>query len=109
MGEAKRRIVREVADRVAKDARDKGLLIEAGWLALQAVWLHPESPPEQVDMARHAFFAGAQHLFGSIMGILDPVAEPTAADYERMDLIAAELDAFIKDFELRHLPTAGNA
>jgi hypothetical protein len=109
MGEAKRRIVREAANQFAKAASDKGLLIEAGWQALKAVWLHPDSPPEQVDQARQAFFAGAQHLFGSIMGILDPGEEPTEADYKRMDLISAELDAFIKDFELRHVPTAGSA
>lgn len=109
MGEAKRRIVHEAANEYAKAANDKGLLIEAGWLSLKALWLHPDSPPDQVDMARHAFFAGAQHLFGSIMGILDPGEEPTEADYKRMDLISAELDAFIKDFELRHVPTQGSA
>lgn len=109
MGEAKRRVVHEAANLFAKEASDKGLLIEAGWQSLKAIWLHPDSPAEQVDMARHAFFAGAQHPWGSIVGILDPGEEPTAADLKRMDLIAAELDAFIKDFELRHVPTAGNA
>jgi hypothetical protein len=110
MGEANRRgIVGEAANAFAKAASDDGKLIEAGWLALKAMWLDPESPPEQVNELRQAFFAGAQHLFGSIMGILDPGEEPTDADLKRMDLISAELDAFIKDFELRHVPTQGSA
>jgi hypothetical protein len=55
------------------------------------------------------FCAGAQHLFGSIMSVLEPGDEPTDKDLQRMDLIHKELDAFIKDFSLRHTPTKGTA
>lgn len=43
------------------------------------------------------------------MTILDPDAEPTDKDLERMSLIHGELKAFIQDFELRHLPTKGTS
>jgi hypothetical protein len=109
MGEAKRRALHAAADIYAKAAADKGLLIEAGWLGLKAVWLHPETPPSQEAELRQAFFAGAQHLYGSIMGMLDPGEEPTDADLTRMENIDRELEAFIRDFELRHVPTQGTA
>jgi hypothetical protein len=51
---------------------------------------------------RMAFFGGAQHLFGSIMGILDPGEEPTEQDMRRMDLISHELETFIVEFKQRH-------
>ena len=65
--------------------------------------------PEQLHEMRLAFFAGAQHLFASIMSVLDPGSEPTDADMERMSNIDTELRAFIQDFELRHLPTERRA
>jgi len=58
---------------------------------------------------RNAFFAGAQHLFSSIMTILEPDAEPTEKDMQRMDLIDKELRAFINDFTLRNCPTEGRS
>jgi hypothetical protein len=51
---------------------------------------------------RGAFFAGAQHLFASIMVIMDPGAEPTAADLARMSQIHEELERFVRDYEERH-------
>ena len=53
--------------------------------------------------------AGSQHLFSSIMNVLDPGGEPTDADYKKMDLIHAELDEFIKSFAKQHFPTKGQA
>ena len=57
---------------------------------------------------RYAFMAGSQHLFASIMSILDPGDEPTEKDLKRMDLIAAELEVFRKEMEAE-LPTRGRA
>jgi hypothetical protein len=88
---------------------DQGKLIEAGWIGLRAVWLHPEASQNQIDEMRQAFFAGAQHLFSSIMTVLEPDAEPTEKDLERMSLIQSELDTFIADFNMHQLPTRGNA
>jgi hypothetical protein len=105
------KIIREATDAICKAAVDDGKLIEAGWLSLRAMVVSPDAPPLQLEEMRMAFFAGAQHLFGSMMSILDPDAEEeTEADLRRMDLIAAELKQFVADFSARHgLSEAGPA
>ena len=50
-----------------------------------------------------------QHLFGSIVTVLDPGSGPTDKDLERIDLIDRELRDFINDFSMRRLPTEGRA
>ncbi len=45
---------------------------------------------------RLAYFFGAQHLFSSIMGVLDEGTEPTEDDLRRLDLINTELAAFVE-------------
>jgi hypothetical protein len=99
----------EALDELARQLIDRGLLIEAGFAALRARAIPEDASPVQLDEMRTAFFAGAQHLFGSIMGALDPDAEPTEQDMERMNKIDAELRAFIEEYQLRHLPTEGMA
>jgi len=54
------------------------------------------------------FFAGAQHLFSSIVTILDPGEEPTDAGIHKMDLIDRELQKFAREFELK-VATEGSA
>lgn len=79
---------------VTNELVSQGKLIEAGWEGLRVAALHPDSPPLQLKEMRKAFFAGAQHLFASIMTILDPDSEPTDADMLRMESIHTELDQF---------------
>lgn len=81
---------------------DDGKLIEAGWVGLRLIALAPDAGALQLQEMREAFFAGAQHLFSSLMGVLDEDSEPTDADMKRMDQIDAELRAFIVDFSKRH-------
>jgi hypothetical protein len=81
---------------------DQGKLIEVGFLTLRFVVMAPDAPEDQVDEMRMAFFAGAQHLFGSIMGMLEPGAEATPKDVERIVLIGRELDQFIRQFKAAH-------
>lgn len=100
---------RAFLERLSKELVDKGKLIEAGWVSLRIVWLPLNCPANQLDELRQAFFAGSQHLFSSIMTILEPGAEPTEKDLDRFTLINNELQEFIKDFELRCLPTKGSA
>jgi len=88
---------------------DQGRLIEAGWVALRAMAVPKDAPQVQLDEMRQAFFAGAQHLFGSIMTIMEEGAEPTEKDLERVEQINEELSGFIEEFEAKHLPTAGRA
>jgi hypothetical protein len=87
-------------ERLTKEATDQGLLIELGWLSLCKMWLPNGGTEAQLELLRNAFFAGAQHLFASILTILDPDEEPTEADMQRMSQISDELEAF-----RRTLPT----
>jgi hypothetical protein len=96
-------------ERLTRELTDSGKLIEVGWIGMRLACDLVDAPAEQLREMRMAFFAGAQHLFGSIMSVLEPGDEPTDKDLQRMDLIHKELDAFIKDFELRHVPTKGTA
>jgi hypothetical protein len=94
--------VRAAIDKLSRDLVDKGLLIEAGWLSFRAIVIPEDAGAVQVNEMRNAFFAGAQHLYGSIMGVLDDGDEPTDADMRRMEFIDAELKGFIRDFSKRH-------
>lgn len=96
-------------ERFTKELIDQGKLIEAGWISLRIAAIPEDAPPIQLQEMRNAFFAGAQHLFASIITVLDPDEEPTADDMKRMELIDEELRAFIQDFELRFLPTEGRS
>lgn len=96
-------------ERLTKELVDKGRLIEAGWTSLRLACDLVDAPADQLREMRMAFFAGAQHLMGSIMTFLDAGEESTDQDMKRMDLIHNELQEFIRDFELRNVPTKGNA
>lgn len=60
-----------------------------------------DAPEVQIDEMRLAFFAGAQHLFASIMSVLSPDAEPTESDLANMTAISEELDEFLIEFKAR--------
>jgi hypothetical protein len=90
---------RDFLQAMAKTLADQGKLIEAGWFSLQAIAIPADAPPVQVKEMRKAFMAGAQHLFASIVDIMDPEEEPTEADLRRMDLIDAELRAYVEELK----------
>lgn len=103
-------LTRAELDALTRSLTDAGLLIEAGFAGLRAVAIDRDAPPDQLHEMRLAFFAGAQHLFGSIMSILDPGTDPTVADMSRMGQIHTELERFVVEFTKRHqLPTQGHA
>ncbi len=87
--------------KLAQLLTDQGKIIEAGWVS----YLHNVMPKSagavQIEETKFAFFAGAQHLFGSIMTILEPGAEPTEKDMQRMDHINNELRAFAAQLSAR--------
>lgn len=86
-------------ERLSRELTDKGKLIEAGWVGLRLAVMPLDASKTQLEEMRKAFFAGAQHLFSSIMTILDEDREPTAADLKRMDLIDTELRSFGHDLQ----------
>jgi hypothetical protein len=96
-------------ERESRALTDKGKLIEAGWIGLRIAAIPLDASALQLQEMRMAFFAGAQHLFASILTILEPDAEPTDKDLERMDLIQRELQDFINVFTIRSIPTQGRA
>lgn len=77
-------------------------LIEAGWRSYELIVMNENAPDIQRKETRMAFFAGAQHLFGSIMVILEPGTEPTEKDLARVNQINTELRNFVVAFKLAH-------
>jgi len=100
---------RAFLERLERELTDKGLLIEAGWVGYRLAVISPNAPPIQLDECKLAFFAGALHLFHSLMTIMDPGEEPTEADVNKMDLIDKELQKFGREFELKATKAKGSA
>lgn len=97
-----------LAGELSRRMMDEGKIIAAGWASFCQFCMPADAPKIQLEEMRKAFFAGAQHLWGSIMTGLDPDEEPTAQDERRMELIDAEL----RDFGARltaELSTDGRA
>lgn len=90
----------EAVDQLSKEWIDKGKIVEAGFAALRRAVIPADAADAQVSDMRMAFFAGAQHLFASIVWVLEDGAEPTKADLRRMDLIAKELAEFAATLNL---------
>jgi len=116
MGEAKRH--RDAAqndpwraglDDLARRLTDQGQMVKAGFVSLRIEAIPREADQTHLDEMEMAFMAGAQHLFHSIMSILDDDAEPTPDDLRRMDLIDRELKAWIDRFKLKHFEAEGTA
>lgn len=101
--------VKRLADALSKKLADEGRLIEGGWKGFELLVIPTDAPEIQRREMRLAFFAGAQHLFSSIMSIMDSDREPTANDMAKMSKINDELAAFAKTFGLRYGPTQGRA
>jgi hypothetical protein len=105
MGEHKidlNKITRQVAEALTKHATDNGKLLEVGWISMMLHVIPKDAPESQVAEMRKAFFCGAEHLFQSLMSILDPGKEPTEKDMDRMSLIHTELKAFRMDVTNTH-------
>jgi len=78
--------------RVAK--QDKELLIEKVWLSYRHAVIPAAAGATQVIESRRAFYAGAQALLQTILGILEPGEDPTEEDLRTISLIQAELNRF---------------
>jgi hypothetical protein len=88
--------------KIAQQHLDQGRLIEAGWLSLRVICLHPDTPAQQLEDMRMAFFAGAHHLFFSIIAAFEDGTEPSEADMRRMSSADTELREFMKKFAEQH-------
>ncbi len=92
---------RHALEQMARNLTDKGKLIEAGWIGLRIAAIPADAPQAQLDEMRNAFMAGANHLFFSIMQILDPGEDETPGDLRRMAMIEGELNSFGEELKLR--------
>jgi len=99
---------RQFLEQLSRKLADEGRLIEAGWVALRIQAIPHNAPAVQLQEMRMAFMAGAQHLFSSIMTILEEGVMETEADMTRMELIHKELETFGKELELRVGKPAGS-
>lgn len=88
----------KIADALTRECIDRGQIIEGGWKAMELLMLKDASDVQRTEM-RKAYFFGAQHLWASIMGILEPGSEPTELDMERMNKIHAELEKFTEEMK----------
>lgn len=95
---------KKLVDQICKECVDQGKLIEAGFAALHVTAISKDAPDVQIREMRMAFMAGAQHLFASIMCMMEPGAEPTELDMQRMNLIDAELKLFVSEMKVRFSP-----
>ena len=85
---------RLVYDAILNDWAKRGKVVEGGFAAYKVVM---DLPPDQVVGARFAYMTGAQHLFASMMAIMDAGEEITPGDLMGMDKINKELEAFVKE------------
>lgn len=95
--------------RLEQRLADQGLLIEAGWVGFRRMVLPAATGDAQVRDMQLSFFAGAKHLFDSVMHVLEPGNEVTAADMRAMESIVAELETFKDEMQVRFLAPRGNA
>jgi hypothetical protein len=71
----------------------RGQIIEAGFSGFKLIFEQNWSP-ETERLSRIAFYAGAQHLYVTLMRIMDQGIEPTEADMARMARVHDELARF---------------
>jgi hypothetical protein len=100
--------VREVAERLVKRLADQGQLVEAGWQTYRLLCL--KMPPHETrDDLHEAYLVGAEHVFASIINMLDPGQDETEADLTRMDRLHTELEPIRKTLTLKYGRPSGTA
>lgn len=78
---------------------DEGKIIEAGWIGLMiACKLQNASDTQKAEM-RKAFYAGAQHVFASLVNHFEEGTEPTENDLNRMTMLHDELSAWAEGLQ----------
>lgn len=94
--------VSEIVDKATKQFIAEGRLMESGFTAYCIMCLPDDTSEAIIEAFRTAYFSGAQHLWATVMRILDPGGEPTEADLVRMDKIDTELREFYDEMKQRY-------
>lgn len=95
--------IKATVESLTRKLLDDGKIVEAGWVGLKMIALPKDASDVQISEMRMAFFAGAQHLFSSIMAGLEEGKDETPADLRRMDNIHRELKQFADQFRRSRL------
>jgi hypothetical protein len=95
-------VIKAAVEKITKDFADKGLVVESGWRVYAIVKRFEALPNPMEDELRDAFYAGAQHLFGSLMAFLDPGTQETPQDLRRMNLLNDEIERWVADYKQRN-------
>lgn len=103
------RALQDVATAIGRELIDQGKLIEAGWAVFADAVLPPGVSEAQKNDMMISFFAGAEHVFSTIINMLEEGEEPTAADLRRMDKIHAEIERWRAVISERVQPSQGRA
>lgn len=77
---------------LVKNLAGAGKLVQAGWVACAMMYIDRSTPSKVEEKVRNAYFAGAEHVFKSIIAMLDPGDEITEADLNRMTLLHNEIE-----------------
>lgn len=72
----------------------RGLIVAGGFAGYRLMAMNKDAPDIQVRECMLAFYAGAQHLYSTMMRVMDEGTEPTDADLKRMEMIHNELEDF---------------
>lgn len=86
--------IAKVVETITREAAGRGCVIAAGWAAYATQVLPADAGPVQRRETMFAFYAGAQHLWASVMTILEEGSEATDMDMQHMEKISAELERF---------------
>jgi len=92
------------AQGIADSWADKGRIVEGGWRAYEHLIMPQDASDTQRAEMRKAWFLGAEHIFSTIMMVMDPGQEPTARDLERMSKLHWELEQFKRELASHHKP-----
>lgn len=86
------------ADKLLLELSKRGQVVEGGWMAYVILSLSGCSELQKSEM-RKAYFFGAQHVFASIMRLLEPGTEPTDNDLKVVGDIHDELAKFVEEIK----------
>lgn len=77
----------------------QGKIIEAGWLSFRYMVIPDNASDVQITETRRGFYAGATHLFQSLMAGLSDGSEVQPEDEERIAAIAGEIEGYLEELQ----------
>jgi len=99
----------EVGRELTRRLIEQGALIEGGFAAFLSQVIKNAST-ETIAMLRIAYISGAEHMFSSMMTVMDVgEEEPTEADIHRMNKIHEEVERYRAQLQLLTTQSRGNA